>query len=541
MLNDPDAVRVSGKIAECFAAIAACEQDLHQVRRSAAADVDGMLHAIEVDLKAIEAAMEGILIDDAVWFDLPSMDVTTLFPTLDAITLPLGAHPADPTDMANWLAPYLVRAQCLDAWLEPSFNREMDLDSIRAEFRDAFSIDGAITLPDGALLLPRSQSSWRGDIDGDSQIGLFARNLRGLAYVPAQLQCDDPDDLCQPGAPIRAEYRLWNSAVFQSKPLPENPVIAVAPLAECGSDVAFVPSACRTKYALKLAYDEQRFAKALARALEQGVHILLVPEMALPEGDPADFDQRMQQLFLDVRADHFARTGRVDELRLVLAGVLGGVRDDGFHRNYAVAFDADGEQPTNFRQLKLSHWNLNQWEQGAFGITHYQSGEGPLADPIFENSRPADSLVVLDIPGIGRTATLICADMSQNNPGDWLGVNAVLDWLYAPIMDKSICWMNARSMGKGPPWIVTRSYRSARLTGTIVISTNSLSLSRWMNEENRRSASAWPQYSQVGIGLAIDGRADHPRHDHVLVGINSRDVLAKFASPASSWGPVAFI
>ena len=541
MLTDSEAIIVAQTIARCFSAIADCEQDLHAARRTSSADVSAILSALGGDLDEIESEIAKLAASDDVLLALPQMSVRSLLHALDQITLPKSNLPEDTAKMARWLAPHLVHAQMIDDWLEPVFNVDMDLHGAKAEIRDAFSVDGHILLEDNSLLLPRSHSSWRNDGEGSDHVGLFARFLRNLAYIPSRLNCDDPDALTNPGPPIAPDYRLWNSTVFAAKPLPNEPVIAVAPLAECGSDITFIPSICRTKYALRLSYDEKRFAEALSQALDQGVHILLVPEMALPEGDPADFDERMRQLFLDVRADHFDRTGQTDELRLVLAGVLGGSRDDGYHRNYAVAFDADGAQPHGFRQLKLSHWNLTHEEQDRFGITFYQSAQGALSNPIIENSLPADRLFVLDIPGVGRTATLICADMSQNNPGDWLGVNAVLDWLYAPIMDKSICWQIARSMGKAPPWIVERSYRSARLTGAMVISTNSLSLSRWVNEANRRGSGTWPLYDDVGIGLAIDGRKPFPSYNHLLVGIDSRGVLTKFTNPVLDWQPVSFL
>ena len=414
----------------------------------------------------------------------------------------------------------------------------MDLTTTQAQFRDAFDVDGHLLLTDGALLLPRRRQSWRTDEDDDVDcLGIFARHLRGVTYIPSHLDCDDPNALNCAGKPISAGYQLWTSPVLQAKPMPADPIIAVAPLAERGSDVTFVPSACRSKYALRLAYDETRFAEALTRAHEQGVHILLVPEMALPEGDPVDFDDRMRQLFLDAQADHYARSGQAGQLRLVVAGVLGGTRPDGYHRNYAVAFDSEGGQPDGFRQLKLSHWNLRRSEQDRFGITHYQAPHGALSDPIGENSLPAERLTVLEIPGVGRTATLICADMSQSNPGDWLSINAVLDWLYAPIMDKSTCWQISDRTKTARPWIVQRSYRSARLTGTLVITTNSIALSRWVNEANQLAGSSWPPYEEAGIGLAIDGRRNPPSHNHLSVDVNKRDVLELFARPVCDWKP----
>lgn len=546
MLNAPETIRVAAVLASCLAAIARSEQDLHVLRRSDLVDgstavgihgqADALLAMLDQDHALIEAEVERLALSDELLMDAPSMSAAAVLEAFDSIPESATACSPDLTDISVWLAPRIVRAQLLDAWLEPVFNLDMALGSDQAEFRNAFDLDGYLRLDDGALLLPRHRQSWRNEYECVESTGIFARHLRTLAYIPSHLDCDDPEVLQQTGAPISASYQFWNSALLHARPMPSDPSIAIAPLAERGSDLAFIPSPCGSKYGLLLSYDETRFADSLTRALEQGVHILLIPEMALPEGDPLDFDDRMRQLFLDVLADYYARDGQIGELRLVLAGVLGNTRDDGYHRNYAVAFDARGEQPTDFRQLKLSHWNITRGEQDRFGITQHLRPGSDLSDPIIENSLPAGQLAVLEIPGVGRTATLICADMSQNNPGDWLSINAVLDWLYAPIMDKSTCWQIADQMSTKRPWIVERTYRSARLTGTMVITSNSMSLSRWVNQANRLAGNTWPAYSDVGIGLAIDGRSNPPGHDHLTVSIDSTGVLGTF-SPAPNWKP----
>ncbi len=554
MLNDPDASRVAEITAVCFAAIAHCEQALHEARRAELAvkpirdpgagvshdreSVENLLRVLEVDHAKIDAEIVKIQPAENFLLDAPTMSADELLAALDKVAAADSSYPLESTAMPHWLAPFVTRAQLLDAWFEPIFNLDMELNAAQVEFRDAFDLDGYVLLSDGAILLPRRRQSWRADQDDTADcLGLFARHLRNLAYMPSRLNCDDPDALTCPGKPISAEYQLWTDSYLQAHPMPAEPVIAVAPLAECGEDVDFVPGACRRKYALRLTYDETRFAETLTRALEKDVHILLTPEMALPEGDPENFDARMRELILDVRTKHYERSKQVGKLRLVVVGVLGGMRADGYHRNYAAVFDANGDQPQGFRQLKLSHWNLTRAEQDRFGITHHQASCGMLSDPITENSLPASCLSVLEIPGVGRMATLICADMSQNNPGDWLSLNAVLDWLYAPIMDKSTCWHTSDQMKASRPWIVRRSYRSARLTRTLVITTNSMTLSHWVNDENQRTESTWPQYTEVGVGLAIDGRRDPPSYNHLSVDINKRDVIELFACPMSDWKP----
>lgn len=538
MLNNLDAARVAKAIGACFAEIARCEQHLHATARASVLngqedDPEALHSALEAAHAAIETELEKCQLADADILSASGWSAHQLLAELDRLARADATPKSESEPLARRLAPFITSAGLVDSWLEPAFNLDMDLNAVQGVFRDAFSLDGQISL-EGGVLLPRHYLSWRSDEDGRDSFGLFARYLRHVTYIPSLLDCDDPNVLRSPGNPITVGYHLWNSSSLQARPMPDNPKVAVAPLAERGCDVSFVPSTCRTKYALQLAYDETRFANALALALEQGVHILLVPEMALPEGDPADFGDRMRNLFLEVNAAYFGRTGKVGELRLVMAGVLGGIREDGYHRNYVVAFDGSGEQP-DIEQLKLAHWNLTRREQDQFAITHHQRGQPPLADPIGENSLPAESLTVLEIPGVGRTATLICADMSQDNPGDWLSLNAVLDWLYAPIMDKSTCWDVSDQLKKKRPWIVRRTYRTARLTRTLVITTNSIALTRWTNEAFRLGQSTWPVYDKAGIGLALDGRRCPPTYSHLSVPIDEQNVVKSFALPTSDW------
>lgn len=556
MLTNSEALKVVDIIRKCFEEIARFEQDLHETCRkepivaplshdSGNKDAppfdqespDHLLGALMATHEMIDEEIERILIQvpDDFLTEIPRMSSEKLCAVISEFAEEFVPEPVETTSTAQRLASLIVRAQILDAWLEPTRNLDMELNASQEQIRDIFDLDGYLTLSDGAILLPRRRLSWRTDEEGTEHLGIFVRHLRVVAYIPSSLNCDDPDSLTKQGRPISTDYQLWISSALQADPVPPNPKIAVAPLAERGGDVTFVPSECRSNYAIQLNYDETRFADALVRALDQQVHILLVPEMALPEGNPEDFGQRMRQIFVDVQADYFARTANVSELRLVVAGVLGQDRPGEFHHNYAAVFDSNGHQPEQFQQHKLSHWNITSGEQRRFGITHYQGKDGPLSDPIKENSQPAERLSVLEIPGIGRTAILICADMSQNNPGDWLSLNAALDWLYAPIMDKSICWQISDQMTTPRPWIVRRTYRSARLIRTFVITTNSMALSRWVNEANLRETSAWPPYTEVGIGLAIDGSRDTPVHSHLLIPIDDRSVLSSFAQPAGNW------
>lgn len=533
--GDEEARQVEAAVDACFSLIAQQEQALHFEYRNKvdANDPDGFVAALLTELADLDRRVEAAFADEGMLGDAPALNAENLLKQADTI-LNIPAKLDKRTDL-DVLAKLIARAQLLDTWFEPVFNPDMRMTPAQAVVRQIFDLEGAVPLVSGSLLLPRRRLSWQNALDDNAEkIGLFARYCQNLAYLPGQLPCDDPDALTQAGDPIGSNYYLWNSSILAGSPVPENPVIGVAPLAKRGSDVSFVPDSSKGKYELSLHYDTTRFAAALRRGLDLGVHILLVPEMALPEGEPMSFEKRIGDIIIEAQAEYFEETGLRPDLRLIIAGVLGGKRDDGFHRNYAVLFDANGEQSA-FEQLKLAHWNLRQSEQIMFGIKNHHAAEWPFDDPIYENSLPGKFLNIIEIPGFGRSAIFICADMSQNNPGDWLSLNAMLDFLYAPIMDKSICWKTADKLGHNRPWIVRRTHRSAVLTKSLAISTNSISLSRWVNEANRINDSDYPLFEQVGIGLAINGVKEPPTFSHVLVDVDYRDDVELFQDLSEDW------
>jgi len=527
---DNKAARLANAFRDGCAFIAEYEQERHLALRNALCshdDVDQFISAIKAEVAII------------------SQDIDRLFPSLDKVgptfdldidTLIENSDILFPiSDLSVKSLPTIIaRLQYLDSWFEAIFNPDINITKSHSIFRDLFSVDGFIRLSDNAILLPRRLPYWRNDLDEEDHVGILAQYLRYLAYMPGQLRCNHPDMLGGNESLLGADYVIWDGAIRSLLPVPVDPIIAVAPMAERGSDVEFLADDSRKTYALSLGYGDERFSIALQNALKAGAHILIVPEMALPEGDVDSFDDRMRDLIFSAQDEYLSFTNSLPSLRLVIAGVLGPKRGDGFHRNYAVVFDSNGDRHPSFEQRKLSHWNLTSYEQVMFGIDRHHPQQWPLANPIFENSLPGDRLTVLEIPGIGRTATLICADMSQNNPGDWMYINAVLDWLNAPIMDKSICWATADARGERRSWIVRRSYRAARLARTMVITTNSMSLTRWVNETNKLSGN-YPSFSTVGIGLAIDGRENPPTFDHILVDVNRQGVVECFTSTPEHW------
>ena len=159
-------------------------------------------------------------------------------------------------------------------------------------------------------------------------------------------------------------------------------------------------------------------------------------------------------------------------------------------------------------QDKLSHWNLGEAAQSRFGLL----GKYPV--PLLEDTQPGNSITIAELPGLGRLLTLICADLSANQPGDWIAENIGIDWLHAPIMDGSSCWTQPRVQ-----WAIRRAERAAG-AGTAAVVTNSMALTFWNNQVIARESAkdaAYPYriYTECGIALAVLPRADSIKMQHV--------------------------
>jgi hypothetical protein len=142
-------------------------------------------------------------------------------------------------------------------------------------------------------------------------------------------------------------------------------------------------------------------------------------------------------------------------------------------------------------------------------------------------------VILLDIPGLGRFLTLICADLFHNDPGDWLLANMQVDWLHIPTMDKSICW---RLSPARPPWSVRRAHRAVAALRTRVVATTSMPLSYWVNDENVRTKSRYGQYKACGVGLLLDGRGPAIKQNLLSADLKAPGTVVK----STSWSPAVW-
>lgn len=113
-----------------------------------------------------------------------------------------------------------------------------------------------------------------------------------------------------------------------------------------------------------------------------------------------------------------------------------------------------------------------------------------------------DEVWIADLPGIGRFATLVCADMSHQEPGDFLVRNVELDWLHAPIMDRTNAPVAAGSGHQ--PWIVDRAAEAVMTGARRVVVTNSVLFTALINVVTSLPGSAYPPYTECSIAFLAE-------------------------------------
>jgi hypothetical protein len=141
-----------------------------------------------------------------------------------------------------------------------------------------------------------------------------------------------------------------------------------------------------------------------------------------------------------------------------------------------------------------------------------------------------DTVWIADLAGVGRFLTLICADMDYDKSGHWLIRNVAVDWLHAPIMDKSIA-CRAIGGGKFESWIVERAYTAAKLGVPRVIVTNSLFLTLRMNVTNAQPGSSFPVLKSCVISFMLDQKNAPLAYREIAVKLPATSLLV----PKLSW------
>ncbi|HET9638701.1 MAG TPA: hypothetical protein VFP12_05805 [Allosphingosinicella sp.] len=342
------------------------------------------------------------------------------------------------------------------------------------------------------------------DKKGEAKRSLLVELLHFTTYLPQTITAGHPSN---PESPERRQiglrYLLPGQELADGRdPLPAQPVIAVAPVLQSLDHAQVHALPDQPAYTVRPIYPEDRLRGIVEQALEAGSHILFLPEMSVNE----EHLDRLGHILRTCSGAHSRRHG-LPELRYVVAGIWGPPTEARpRHRNYIQVLNILGERLAE--QDKLSRWDLSEDQQKRYDI---QPGCGAPAW-LEEHIHPGENIWIMDLWPFGRFLTLICADMSHDQPGDWLVQNVAIDWLHAPIMDKSIDCVRTPE-GRLEPWIVDRAERALEHGVDRIIVTNSTLLTLRLNEANIRRAD--PRYPPVGecvVGFFIDGSGPRRRY-----------------------------
>lgn len=448
--------------------------------------------------------------------------------------------PADPVGLET----LVTQLQRLDRWHEPILPHNVDMprqpEHDEAEERLFTRYPRLNADKDLGLIIPGRAWALPFAADGGELLdasaapaGILLRLLDVTGYLPTTLQGADPDD-DDPAAstrPIRLRYAIGRAGARGG--IATEPIrIALAPMAEASDDIDLVVS--NERYHIDPRYPCERIDAVVARAVDGGAHILMMPEMVVAE---AEID-RLRAAIVRSRRAFAIRENRPPMLRHVCAGIAAKPdRPGSRHRNYILVLDADGA--TVITQHKLRHWNMDERSQRRFGVP-VRSG-GALCTKLSEDTVPGKEVVVTDLDGFGRLFTLVCADMDKAQPGNWLLRNVRIDWLYSPIMDGSTCW----TQRSAPPWIIHRAAEAAALAGGRVIVTNSVAMTRWNNAATELARAADPThpfiaYRDCGIGLLLDASRGTLNYHHVTTDLlSAASPIVELCGWDDGWRPLA--
>lgn len=414
---------------------------------------------------------------------------------------------------AEDLAVLLAAAQLLDEWHRPIANdlsgeqwQARTVPHIQAQTR--LNVAGAYnTNKDVGLLVPRHcpdfhlcPADWlKAEVlkefaAGDGVTVHFdARQyLQFTAMLPAKIIASAPDGGAGPDRDIAVERR----GVAADVPVPNRDTphrVLVAPVLEAKNEVTL--SSDGTRYRVVSHDFEERAAAIVDAAYTRQGSILFTPEMAL-----SDASYRAFRAALRARHSMASAAGALPPLAYAIVGVMS--HEGVTPRNFVAVLAGDGRVLAE--QDKISRWDLTPDEQRWLGLG--KDGD-TLPDWLEESIAPSEGVAVLDLPGFGRLMVLICADMSIEEPGDFLYVNGGVNWVYAPIMDRT--WRPRRD-GSKENWIVARSLRAARASRGNVVVTNSMPLTTVCNETNAVRGIAYPASAVCHVALMLDGRDDNP-------------------------------
>lgn len=384
----------------------------------------------------------------------------------------------------EWHAPLLDALRAPGSPLD--HDREMALKRLT-------SGGGAFNIANGhGSIIPGSADATGRTAPADA--GVVAALLHETAFLPSATAAGDPDDSSAPSLrQVELRYIVPRRSTGDPRgPIGDRPKIAVAPVLEAADDAVVEVRTAPDRYGVKVAYDVGRLERIISKAMSDGAHLLFMPEMTVD----ADETPALASAIRRSAAMYERDKGVLPELRYVVAGLAhaSGVAGN----NSIVVMDVTGRSILN--QEKLCRWNLRWYHQVNYGL---RPACTPTAPDLKEDIPGGRVVWIADLEHLGRFLTLICADMDYDKPGDWLIRNVAVDWLHAPIMDKSIAW-SRDSVGDLQPWIVNRANRAVSKGVGRVVVTNSVFLTMKLNEYNAANPGSYPVLNRCSIAFMLD-------------------------------------
>lgn len=424
----------------------------------------------------------------------------------------------------------LHAVQLLDAWHRPIAN---DLSGEQWQVMPDAHLDAQTRLlttgafnsnTDLGILVPRYGPDWRLCPDDwieseiakeyeetfDDSVHLDLRPYLPLTSVlPRRIEASAPDDGRGPPREVELQY-VTSPTGLSIQNRTQSHRILVAPVLEAEGEVAIELSS--GKYFVRPLDLPDKIDALVDAAFNAEGSVLFMPEMALSK---VSFDRLCSALAKE-HGEWSRVNGRVPHLAYAIVGVIEDDADSS--RNYVAVLSGSGDILA--RQDKMSRWDLNPEAQRWLGLGH---DDDDLADVIEEAIVPAPSVNLIELPGLGRLMVLICADMNIGEPGDFLYVNGGVDWVYAPIMDRT--WRLQRD-GTQEGWIVERSLRAAKATKGNVVVTNSIPLTAICNRTNKARGKPFAPSDSCQIALLIDGRDDSLSNARLEIPLGENQVIA---------------
>lgn len=523
----------------------------------ALAGIAGALFAVECSRDIANEELERWLSEatDRLMDDLPfdnGVDEWTL-DSADVLILAMRGMkwPISPLKTSEEFFLAVRAVQILDRWhlpLVPSDSPEL-LPKRRGHVvvEDRMSADGLFGLSTEGIVIPasawgrpaRERTEWASP---NSMIGLeppmplpmasrpmlLHELLSATAFLPSQLPIQNPQNDSSSKRHIRLSYLAVTDNVLPTSIQENMEVIAIAPALEMEEDARIEISSHGTRYCVRPTYSMERISSIIISALSTDVSTLFFPECAID----AHNVQWMQNEILSLTRSRWKSTGILPKLRYIFAGFSDcDNKSAKAAGNFVAIFDSMGREIV--RQSKLFPWNLSQSQIERLG---FNVDFDVRSDTLYENIELGDELIVCDLPYAGRVINLICADVNEDAPGDWLLAHLRADWLHAPIFDKSACWTFDQK-GIDGPWISRRARRAALLAATRVVVTNSMSLTNRLNRWNLRRGDT-RIYSDCGIGLLLDSTDEITVIKQVLVPLDHPSPVVAVEVWRDGWPPL---